>query len=93
MSEGTPWRVCDLKINGRDLKALGYSGRKLGAVLDEMLLLAANGKIENSRDALLDYAAHKKRRNPLIDFGVPAFFLLVRIIAFNYHRSDLLKKI
>lgn len=44
MSEGTPWRVCDLKINGRDLKALGYSGRKLGAVLDEMLLLAANGK-------------------------------------------------
>lgn len=64
MSECTPWRVCDLKINGRDLKALGYSGRKLGAVLDEMLLLAANGKIENSRDALLDYAAHKKTQEP-----------------------------
>lgn len=64
MSEGTPWRVCDLKINGWDLKALGYSGRKLGAMLDEMLLLAANGKIENSRDALLDYAAHKKTQEP-----------------------------
>lgn len=60
MNGGTPWRVCDLKINGVDLKKLGYSGRELGNVLDEMLLLAANEKIENSHSVLIDYAAHKK---------------------------------
>ena len=32
-----PYRICDLNINGNDLKTLGFSGEKIGKVLEALL--------------------------------------------------------
>ena len=53
---GTDW----LKINGSDLKKIGCNGREIGKILDKLLLLAANEKIENIHSVLLEYAVNIK---------------------------------
>ena len=60
IDKGTPWRVSDLKINGSDLKKIGCNGREIGKILDKLLLLAANEKIENINSVLLEYAVNIK---------------------------------
>lgn len=60
IDKGTPWRVSDLKINGSDLKKIGCNGREIGKILDKLLLLAANEKIENIHSVLLEYAVNIK---------------------------------
>ena len=46
-----------LKINGKDLKNMGYSdGRAIGYCLNDLLLQVIDGDIENDREILLKYA-------------------------------------
>ena len=53
IDKGTPWRVSDLK-------KIGCNGREIGKILDKLLLLAANEKIENIHSVLLEYAVNIK---------------------------------
>ena len=41
-------------INGYDLIALGYSGRKIREILDYLFDLVVNDKINNNREELLN---------------------------------------
>ncbi len=47
-----------LAVDGNHIKSLGYMGREIGAVLDELLDAVIDGRCENSEDALLEYAAN-----------------------------------
>ena len=48
--------VADLAINGHDLMALGYTGRAIGACLNQLLDLVLDEKIPNEKNALLGAA-------------------------------------
>ena len=46
-----------LKINGEDLKKMGFSdGRAIGYCLNSLLLQVIDGEMENNREILLEYA-------------------------------------
>ncbi len=49
----------DLAVNGNDMLALGFSGKAVGDILDELLNTVIDGKLPNEREILLDEA--KKR--------------------------------
>ena len=44
----------DLKINGSDLKKLGYKGEKIGEKLNRILNEVIENKLENDREILLN---------------------------------------
>ena len=44
----------DLAVNGSDLQSLGFAGRKIGRTLERLLEAVLSGKLENTREALLD---------------------------------------
>ncbi|MBO5130576.1 MAG: HD domain-containing protein [Oscillospiraceae bacterium] len=46
----------DLAVNGRDLMALGYSGREIGEKLQQLLELVIDEAVPNAKDALLNAA-------------------------------------
>lgn len=50
-----------LEINGKDLKREGYSkGVLIGSILNDILNLVIEGKIENKKEILIDYARKYK---------------------------------
>lgn len=49
----------DLAVNGKDITALGYSGRAVGDVLQRLLKGVISGEMENRREALLTFLAEK----------------------------------
>jgi len=49
-----------LAVNGNDLLQFGLNGPALGRVLDQLLEEVLEGRLENTRESLLDYAARKK---------------------------------
>ena len=51
-----PYRISDLKINGKHLGKIGFVGREIGDALTEMLDAVMHGKIENSEQSLISYA-------------------------------------
>ena len=51
-----------LAVNGNDIKRLGFSGKEIGAVLEELLSEVIDGKCENEKTKLLK-AAQKIRSN------------------------------
>lgn len=65
-----PTQVSDLAIGGRDLMDMGYNqGRQIGETLDRLLALVIEGKVENTREALMAWAeeslASSKEEDPL----------------------------
>ncbi len=52
-----------LAVDGNHIKALGYTGREIGAVLDELLDAVIDGRCDNSEDALLKYAFNLGHRH------------------------------
>ena len=60
LSLGAAYRISDLKVDGKDLTALGYRGEKIGKTLKALLLAVARGEAENSRDELLSRVAQIK---------------------------------
>ena len=54
--EAYPTRISDLKINGRDLEALGVKGREVGELLQKLLEDASEGRVKNEKEALLERA-------------------------------------
>ena len=51
----------DLTVTGEDLRALGYSGRALGDVLDRLLKEVQTGTLPNTRSALLAAVEGKQK--------------------------------
>ncbi len=45
----------NLNINGNDIKALGYQGRKIGEILNILLDAVIDGKAENRKEQLIEY--------------------------------------
>ncbi|MBR1591878.1 MAG: HD domain-containing protein [Ruminococcus sp.] len=54
--------ISQLEINGNDLKNLGFSGRAVGDMLGELLDNIIEGRLENQRDLLLEYASRGNLR-------------------------------
>ena len=57
---GAAFKISDLKINGNDLKSLGYEGKKIGDKLNELLALVVDDKLENDKTALISYLKSDK---------------------------------
>jgi tRNA nucleotidyltransferase (CCA-adding enzyme) len=49
----------DLAVNGRDMAALGYEGKAIGAILEQMLDAIIEETLPNEREALLAFAKQK----------------------------------
>lgn len=60
IDSGACWNLKQLAISGGDLIKLGAEpGPAIGSILDEMLELVIDEKLENSSDCLLDYARER----------------------------------
>ncbi len=55
LERGDAFSLRDLNVGGRELLALGYRGKAVGAVLDALLSAVIAGEVENEQQALLDY--------------------------------------
>ncbi len=62
MSESECFSLKQLAVNGNDIKALGFSGKEIGLVLDALLQEVLDEKIENEKTALLIRAKNMKNR-------------------------------
>ena len=60
-TEGVPFGVGELAINGNDVMAFGYKGEEIGKVLNELFDLCLRGEKKNERKILLDIL--EKRKN------------------------------
>ncbi|MBR5871718.1 MAG: tRNA nucleotidyltransferase [Clostridia bacterium] len=56
-ASGEATRIAHLAVNGRDLTAVGFQGRAIGDALQTLLDAVIDGQCENTREALLFYAA------------------------------------
>ncbi len=54
-------KVTDLAVDGKDMISLGMSGRQIGAMLQRLLDLVVDDKLENDRNVLLEYAKERIR--------------------------------
>lgn len=52
-AEATCISVKNLELNGNDLIDLGFEGKRIGEILNYLLALVIDGKIENEKNALL----------------------------------------
>ncbi len=55
LSSGSPLFLQDLAINGSDLVSLGIKGDAVGKMLKSLLSAVLDGKVENTKQALLQY--------------------------------------
>lgn len=53
LDSGTPYRISDLAVNGRDILSLGISGEEVGATLSRLLEAVVRGELSNERETLL----------------------------------------
>ncbi len=60
MEENKCLKIADLKVNGNDLKALGFSGKEIGDKLKEILNLVIDEKLENNKEKISDYIKEKQ---------------------------------
>ena len=60
VAAGEAFKLSDLKINGNDLKSLGYTGRKIGDKLNEILSLIIDNKLENDKEKILEYLKNER---------------------------------
>ncbi|MBR6102140.1 MAG: HD domain-containing protein [Ruminococcus sp.] len=60
-SENACLKLTDLAVDGKDMISLGMSGRQIGAMLQRLLDLVVDDKLENDRKVLLEYAKERLR--------------------------------
>lgn len=60
LKSGKCWNLKQLAVDGRDLLEIGIPpGREIGSLLEELLQLVIEEKLDNNRKALLDYSGRK----------------------------------
>lgn len=57
--EGSCITLRDLAVDGNDLTALGLGGRQIGRMLEQLLEMVTDDRLENEKQALLRYAAQE----------------------------------
>ena len=57
LSDGVPYRISDLEINGNDLISLGLKNAEVGKMLSRLLLAVMDGEIQNERETLFSFVA------------------------------------
>lgn len=55
ISDGEPFTVKDLAVNGNDMIALGLQGRQIGEALDNLLENVIDNELPNEKSALIRY--------------------------------------
>lgn len=55
INEKECFSIKHLQIDGNDLIALGFKGKKIGEALEKCLTAVIDGKVENEKDSLLTY--------------------------------------
>ena len=55
LASGVCYRISDLKVGGADMKNIGLTGPKIGQALDTLLAAVIEGRVENERDALIEF--------------------------------------
>ena len=55
LAEQPCFTLKDLAVNGNDLKAAGLNGKAVGETLNALLEAVMDGKVENSKESLMDY--------------------------------------
>ena len=58
LNEEACYKLSDLAVNGEDIMNLGASGKRIGDILDLLLNLVIEEKLENEKSALLSYAKY-----------------------------------
>lgn len=53
LKSGEPYLISHLKINGNDLKEMGYSGEKIGEILEKLLKIVITNPEKNNKKDLL----------------------------------------
>ena len=53
LAEKPCYTLKDLAVNGHDLQSAGLHGKEIGETLQRLLEDVMDGRVENSRDALL----------------------------------------
>lgn len=61
IQEHIPMSVGDLRINGDDLRSLGYEGRQIGEELEKILEMCIFGVKPNDREVLMDMLRRRKK--------------------------------
>lgn len=56
ISSGKPYLISHLAVKGGDVASLGFKGEKIGEALRSLLCAVINGKAENEKTALIEYA-------------------------------------
>ena len=54
-TNGVCYRIADLKVGGADMKNIGLTGPKIGITLDNLLTAVIEGRVENEREALIEF--------------------------------------
>ncbi len=62
LEEKVPMSIKELAINGKDLQSLGYDGKEIGRMLNEIWDIALIGGVVNRKDALMGIARRKIKR-------------------------------
>ena len=62
IKSGEPYKISDLKINGNDLKTVGYEGRDIADELDNLINIVSNNPSSNTRDKLMQQAEKDKNK-------------------------------
>ena len=55
LNSGVCYRISDLKVGGADMKNIGLTGPKIGEALDSLLTAVIEGRVENEREALIEF--------------------------------------
>ena len=60
LDNGVCYRISDIKIDGNELKRLGFSGKKIGEILNKLLFDIAYGRVKNEREELIKYVTENR---------------------------------
>ena len=53
ITDGEPFTVKDLAVNGNDIKELGFEGREIGEILSYLLERVVSDELNNDKETLL----------------------------------------
>jgi tRNA nucleotidyltransferase (CCA-adding enzyme) len=57
LKNGEAYRLSDLKIGGKELLSLGFSGEDIGTILNQLLISVIKGEVENEPESLVSAVA------------------------------------
>ena len=61
IASGIPFAVSALDVGGGELGELGYKGTEIGRTLRTLLFAAMDCKVENKKEALLEYLKKSRK--------------------------------